>query len=323
MGKKKHYALIMGSELTPTLPILDFSDAELKPGTDSWLVACKKVTHALEQYGCFIIEYDKFPLQLHNQVFSLLEELFLLPTETKMKNRYEKPLNGYVGQIPKLPLHESLGIDNATSVEGTRFFTNLMWPQGNDRFCEYISKYAKVAAELDQMVTRMIFESYGVERYHDAYTDATTYLLRLLKNRAPQQSEPTLGFITHTDKSFTTILHQNQVNALEVETRDGNRINVDFSSPSSFVVIAGDALMAWSNDRVLSPRHQVVMSGNIDRYSLGLFAFNNGTIQVPEELVDDLHPLKYNTFDHLGLLRFYRTDEGYNSKCPIKAYCGV
>ncbi|MBA0812335.1 hypothetical protein Gohar_026310 [Gossypium harknessii] len=313
----------MGSESTPTLPILDFSDAELKPGTDSWLVACKKVTHALEQYGCFIIEYDKFPLQLHNQVFSLLEELFLLPTETKMKNRYEKPLNGYVGQIPKLPLHESLGIDNATSVEGTRLFTNLMWPQGNDRFCEYISKYAKVAAELDQMVTRMIFESYGVERYHDAYTDATTYLLRLLKNRAPQQSEPTLGFITHTDKSFTTILHQNQVNALEVETRDGNRINVDFSSPSSFVVIAGDALMAWSNDRVLSPRHQVVMSGNIDRYSLGLFAFNNGTIQVPEELVDDLHPLKYNTFDHLGLLRFYRTDEGYNSKCPIKAYCGV
>ncbi|MBA0870002.1 hypothetical protein Goshw_006365 [Gossypium schwendimanii] len=313
----------MGSESTPTLPILDFSDAELKPGTDSWLVACKKVTHALEQYGCFIIEYDKFPLQLHNQVFSLLEDLFLLPTETKMKNRYEKPLNGYVGQIPNLPLHESLGIDNATSVEGTRFFTNLMWPQGNDRFCEYISKYAKVAAELDQMVTRMIFESYGVERYHDAYTDTTTYLLRLLKNRAPQQSEPTLGFITHTDKSFTTILHQNQVNALEVETRDGNRINVDFSSPSSFVVIAGDALMAWSNDRILSPRHQVVMSGNIDRYSLGLFAFNNGTIQVPEELVDDLHPLKYNTFDHLGLLRFYRTDEGYNSKCPIKAYCGV
>ncbi|TYJ13962.1 hypothetical protein E1A91_A10G085800v1 [Gossypium mustelinum] len=240
-----------------------------------------------------------------------------------MKNRYEKPLNGYVGQIPKLPLHESLGIDNATSIEGTRFFTNLMWPQGNDRFCEYISKYAKVVAGLDQMVTRMIFESYGVERYHDAYTDTTTYLLRLLKNRAPQQSEPTLGFITHTDKSFTTILHQNQVNALEVETRDGNRINVDFSSPSSFVVIAGDALMAWSNDRVLSPRHQVVMSGNIDRYSLGLFAFNNGTIQVPEELVDDLHPLKYNTFDHLGLLRFYRTDEGYNSKCPIKAYCGV
>ncbi|KAE8696101.1 putative 2-oxoglutarate-dependent dioxygenase AOP1.2-like [Hibiscus syriacus] len=313
----------MGSESSPNLPILNFSDPELKPGTDSWSVTSRKVTQALEQYGCFVIEYDKFPLQLHNKVFSLMEELFHLPTETKMKNRYEKPLNGYVGQIPKIPLHESLGIDNATSLEGTQFFTKLMWPQGNDIFCEYICKYAKVAAELDRMVTRMIFESYGVEKYHDAYIDTITCLLRLLKNRAPRPDETNLGFITHTDKSFTTILHQNQINALEVETRDGNRINVDYSSPSSFVVIAGDALMAWSNDRILSPRHQVVMSGNIDRYSLGLFAFNNGTLEVPEELVDDQHPLKYKPFDHLGLLRFYRTDEGYTSKCPIKAYCGV
>lgn len=153
----------MGSESTPSLPILDFSHAELKPGTDSWLVACKKVTQALEQYGCFIIEYDPFPLQLHNQVFSLLEELFLLPTETKMKNRYEKPLNGYVGQIPKLPLHESLGIDNATSVEGTRFFTNLMWPQGNDRFW-YSSKFS-LPLSLSNMfwfVTHSLLHSYLV-----------------------------------------------------------------------------------------------------------------------------------------------------------------
>ncbi|XVF86546.1 hypothetical protein PTKIN_Ptkin18bG0050400 [Pterospermum kingtungense] len=313
----------MGSESSPNVLILDFSDEELKPGTDSWSLTCRKVRQALEEYGFFIIEYDKFPLELHNQVFSGLEELFDLPTETKMKNRYEKPLNGYVGQIPKLPLHESMGIDNATSIEETQFFTNLMWPQGNDRFCEYIFKYAKVAAELDQKVTRMIFESYGVVKNYDAYIDSTNYLLRLLKNRAPHETEPTLGFVTHTDKSFTTILHQNHVNALEVETRDGNKVNVDFSSPSSFVVIAGDALMAWSNERVLSPSHKVVMSGTIDRYSLGLFAFNNGTIQVPEELVDEEHPLKYKAFEHLGLLRFYRTDDGYKSKCPIKAFCGV
>ncbi|XVE88985.1 hypothetical protein DITRI_Ditri19aG0113800 [Diplodiscus trichospermus] len=313
----------MGSESSPNLPILDFSKEDLKHGTDSWLQACQNVRQALEEYGCFIIEYDKFPLELHNQVFSLLEELFDLPTEKKMKNRYEMLASGYVGQIPKLPLHESMGINNATSLEGTQFFTNVMWPQGNDRFCEYILKYAKVAAEIDQMVSRMIFESYGVKKYHEAYVDTTTYLLRLLKNRAPRENEPNLGFITHTDKSFTTILHQNQINALEVETRDGNQINVDFSSPSSFVIIAGDALMAWSNDRILSPRHQVVMRSNTDRYSLGLFAFNSGSIQVPEELVDEDHPLKYKAFEHLGLLRFYQTDEGYKSKCPIKAYCGV
>jgi len=65
------------------------------------------------------------------------------------------------------------------------------------------------------------------------------------------------------------------------------------------------------------------VSGETDRYSLGMFAFNNGTLQVPEELIDHQHPLMYKPFDHLGLLRFYRTDTGYKSECPIKAYCGI
>ena len=64
------------------------------------------------------------------------------------------------------------------------------------------------------------------------------------------------------------------------------------------------------------------MSGNEDRYSLGLFSFSSGFLQVPEELVDDEHPLKYKPFDHIGLLRFFKED-GNKSKCPIKAYCGV
>ncbi|KAE8705120.1 hypothetical protein F3Y22_tig00110430pilonHSYRG00290 [Hibiscus syriacus] len=210
-----------------------------------------------------------------------------------MKNRYENPLNGYVGKIPKLPLHESLGIDNATSLQGTQFFTKLMWPQGNDHFCEYFASMPR-------------WQLSWIERTeHQGRMSLILGLLLIPTRVSPRYSIKT--------KSM-----------LRVETRDGNRINVvDYSSPSSFVVIAGDALMAWSNDRVFSPRHQVVMSGNIERYSLGLFAFNNETLEVPEELVNDQHPLKYKPFDHLGLLRFYRTDEGYTSKCPIKAYCGV
>lgn len=102
--------------------------------------------------------------------------------------------------------------------------------------------YATLAAELDRTVSRMIFESYSLEKYHDSYIESITYLLRVLKNRAPIGGEPNLGFVTHTDKSFTTILHQNQINGLEIDTRDGQKINVELS-PSSFVVVAGDALM--------------------------------------------------------------------------------
>lgn len=107
---------------------------------------------------------------------------------------------------------------------------------------ECAHSFAKLAAEIDQMVTRMIFESYGLEKYHEAYIGSITYLLRLLKHKAPQGNDPRLGFVAHTDKSFTTILYQNHINALEVETKNGDWIKVELS-PSSFVVFAGDALM--------------------------------------------------------------------------------
>lgn len=130
----------MGSEFLPKLPVITFSRETLNPGTSSWKKACNEVKQALEDYGSFILECkDGFRLcpNFRKGVFDALRELFDLPTETKMKNRYEKPLNGYVGQIAALPLHESLGIDNATSLEATQSFTKIMWPEGNDSFWYY------------------------------------------------------------------------------------------------------------------------------------------------------------------------------------------
>ncbi|XP_024030478.1 probable 2-oxoglutarate-dependent dioxygenase AOP1 [Morus notabilis] len=306
----------------PKLPVLDFSKETLKPGTKSWELARKDVQRAFEEYGCFLVTYEAISCELRNAMFGALEELFDLPTETKMKNKYEKPLNGYVGQNPVVPLHESLGIDNATAKEGIQSFTNLLWPVGNDRFSESAHSFAKLAAEIDQIVTRMIFESYSLEKYYEAYIGSITYLLRLLKHNAPQGNDPQLGFVAHTDKSFTTILHQNHVNALEVETKNGDWIKVELS-PSSFVVFAGDALMAWSNDRIVSPKHRVVVSGNEDRYSLAQFSFGDGMVEVPEELVDEQHPLKYKPFNHLGFLGFFAENAYKRLECPIKAYCGT
>ncbi|XP_020224845.1 probable inactive 2-oxoglutarate-dependent dioxygenase AOP2 [Cajanus cajan] len=307
----------MGSEGQPMLPVLDFTMEDLKPGTNSWLTTCRRVRQAFEEYGCFVAVYDKASVGLQNGVFGSMKELFDLPAETKQRNIYEgMPLKGYVGQRPQIPLHESMGIDEGTTLEGIQNFIQKMWPNGNDQFCKYIFEYAKLAEDLDRMVARMIFESYGVLKHYDTYIGSTSYLLRLLAHKAPEQVEQQLGFVAHTDKSFTTILHQNQVNGLMVETRDGHWIDVDFSSPTSFVVMAGDALMAWSNDRIKSPNHKVLMKGNEIRYSLGLFAFYKGIMQVPEELIDEEHPLQYKPFDHLGLLNF-------TYSANMKAYCGV
>ena len=57
------------------------------------------------------------------------------------------------------------------------------------------------------------------------------------------------------------------------------------------------------------------------RYSIGIFAFINGVIEVPEELVDEKYPLSYKPIDHFGWLRFLQ--ERRSAPYPIKAYCGI
>ncbi|CAK9146214.1 unnamed protein product [Ilex paraguariensis] len=112
----------------------------------------------------------------------------------------------------------------------------------------------------------MVFESYGVERNYDSHLRSTTYLLRPVRYRAPEKNESNAGGSIHTDKSFVTILRQNQVQGLQIPARNGDWISVDFP-PEAFVIIAGDAYMAWSNGRILSPNHQVILHQNKTRYT--------------------------------------------------------
>ena len=44
------------------------------------------------------------------------------------------------------------------------------------------------------------------------------------------------------------------------------------------------------------------MKWNEARYSLRLFSFTKGLTKIPEELVDDHHPLQFKSFDHIDLL---------------------
>lgn len=98
-------------------------------------------------------------------------------------------------------------------------------------------------ASLEEMVKRMIFESYGLEeKLCASHVDSATFIIRFNSYRVPRPNETVTGAKPHTDKSFLTILDQNQVGGLEVEMKDGQWCAVDFL-PSSFIVIAGEGLL--------------------------------------------------------------------------------
>lgn len=119
----------MAAQTQTNIPVVNFSDENLKPGTTSWLKVRNDVCLALEEYGCFVAELgNKFPLELHEAIFGAAKEMFDFPIETKEKVKSEKLFHGYVAS----PLRERMMIDNATSHEVTRKLTNIFWPNGND-----------------------------------------------------------------------------------------------------------------------------------------------------------------------------------------------
>ncbi|KAF3632503.1 putative V-type proton ATPase subunit c''-like [Capsicum annuum] len=122
--------------------------------------------------------------------------------------------------------------------------------------------YSKAAAELEEMVVKMVFESNGVEKYYETHVKSVNYSARVMKYRAAQAEEAKLGFVAHTDESFMSTIHQNQVNGLEIKGKDGRWFGVELP-PSSVVVMTGDAIMVafdyvglnWSDHVVIDMRY--------------------------------------------------------------------
>ncbi|KAK9690165.1 hypothetical protein RND81_09G108800 [Saponaria officinalis] len=245
----------MVSETPSKLPTIELGGENTKTGTNQWKTTCKNIRKAMEEFGCFIAIYDKVSIDLHNKVFKVIEPMFDLPEEVKARNWSNLPYHGYYKPGYPMPLLDSFGVENAPSFDMTVKFTTLLWPHGNPQFCETLHEYAKKTSELEQLVTRMIFESYGVEKYLESHLKSTSYLLRIAKYRVPYKDEDNLGALGHTDKNFVTILHQNDIHGLEVLTKDGQHwLSYDHSSPQSFVVMAGEPfLVCLFNSLVLIP----------------------------------------------------------------------
>ncbi|KAB1218621.1 putative 2-oxoglutarate-dependent dioxygenase AOP1 [Morella rubra] len=77
------------------------------------------------------------------------------------------------------------------------------------------------------------------------------------------------------------------IEGLEVKTQDGEWINFT-PSPDSFVVMIGDSLLAWTNGRLHSPLHRVMMTGN-----------------------------------KASSIAFYYTEAGQKAESALRTYCGV
>ncbi|XP_025983817.1 probable 2-oxoglutarate-dependent dioxygenase AOP1 [Glycine max] len=81
------------------------------------------------------------------------------------------------------------------------------------------------------------------------------------------------------------------------------------------------AYQAWTNGRVHTPNHRVMMSGNETRFTIGLFTVPKPgfIIKAPEELVTEEHPLLFKPFVQSEFMKFLHSSE--STKNALKVYC--
>ncbi|CAL1375137.1 unnamed protein product [Linum trigynum] len=308
----------VGAEKPYEIPFFDFGAAGEEEittvdGGERWRELCDKVREACETHGCFCFTTVKAPLKLREGMAEGLRQLFDLPVETKERHVSPKPYRSYLGKKDAVPYLESFGIDDqAPDVDdeaALKAFTALMWAQGNPEFRESASEMRAKMLDMNLLIMKMLLASYGlVTTLSHAAADTTTSYFRLMKYNVPPAAAG-IGMVAHTDKSTLTILGQNDVQGLEVQPKDRTDDScwVQVVIPEgAFVAIVGDALKAWSNGRVHSVRHRVVLRGEKERYSWGSFLApkDDATVEAPAELVDKDHPLLYRPFAYADFLLY-------------------
>ncbi|KAF9612992.1 hypothetical protein IFM89_004796 [Coptis chinensis] len=213
----------------------------LNQGSESWKILCTQVREASEQYGCFQVLYNKIPSHLSQHVFNQCKGLFDLPYETKLKNLNPKPYFGYLGKSDVLPFYEGFGIEDAPLVEAVQSFSHLMWPQGNPTFCETMHSISIELQELELIVIRMLCETYGVEKHYESLAESIQDLFRVMKYKVEGRVDSGIVLGAHTDKGTITILCQDEVQGLEVLSKENEWLQVA-PLKGAFIVFIGETL---------------------------------------------------------------------------------
>ncbi|OIW02046.1 hypothetical protein TanjilG_21095 [Lupinus angustifolius] len=290
------------------LPILDISQP-FQPSSLSVLSkACKK-------WGFFHIINHGISKDLCSRLYSLSKDLFSLPSDTKLKLGPLSSIKSYTPHFIASPFFESLRVDGPNFYVSAKCSEDILFDKQNSKFSETLQEYCSKMADLSEKIIKLVLMSLGDgldKLFYDSEFNKCHGYLRINSYSAPEQSleDQIEGLGMHTDMSCITVLYQDEIGGLQVRSHDGKWIDIN-PSEGTLVVNIGDMLQAWSNDKLRSSEHRVVLKQHVNRFSFAFFwCFENEkVILAPNEVVGEENKRVYNSFVCLDYLKFRENNQ--------------
>ncbi|KAI4303369.1 hypothetical protein MLD38_039010 [Melastoma candidum] len=285
------------------LPVLDVS-LPVVPETLS------VIAEACKEWGFFLITNHGVTKDLYEDLDRLCRQFFDLPPNVKVKLGPFSSAKTYTPHFIASPFFESIRVSGPDFLSSAHSSADmLLLDQQKQEFCDVLEEYCTKMSELSNKIIQLMLMILGdglSEKYYKSEFGNCHGYLRVNHYSPPEDIKDEVeGLGTHADMSCITIVYQDDVGGLQVRSKDGEWLHIN-PQDGILVVNVGDMLQAWSNDKLRSSEHRVVLKKPINRFSLAFFwSFEDDkVITSPEDVVGEGNARLYKPFVSSEYVKF-------------------
>lgn len=274
------------------IPIIDLGRRDDRAALADVEAVAAAIRRACHDAGFFYVANHGIPATWIDEVFAAGRRFFALPSEGKAALAMNRWHRGYMGfgtatlrssarfaparrpnQQESFFTRHDVPADHPDRAAGLPLQGPNQWPD-DPGFREVVLRYDDAVKRLGLSLLPALSLAVGeASDYFARRFDPPATALRL--NHYPpapaDRPEDLFGSHPHTDYGFLTILAQDDVGGLEVQTTDGGWRAAPYV-PGAFILNIGDVFARWTNDEFNSTPHRVVNpSSRRDRYSVAYF----------------------------------------------------
>ena len=261
-----------------TIPVIDLT-AFTNGDTITRQTVIKQIYQAGHEIGFMYLQNSGISKDLIRQVFTHSKYFFNLPLEVKQKQAWSDEFSntGYVGLErerldPNKPgdLKEAFNVNQQAAVDIDASIV---------AFYDSCTELANTVLQAFSLALELP-EDFLIIRHNQQ-----NHTLRLL-HYPPLQTLPKPGQVRageHSDYGSITLLFQDDIGGLEVQTASGEWIAAP-TIPDTVIVNTGDLIQRWTNHVFCSTKHRVMIPSDNrmkqSRYSIAFFCHPNDHTEI-------------------------------------------